>query len=97
MEKHMAYGRQLIPDFFGKGRDGLKFNVFTTGAHLREEDRPHIFDDEYRGSNTGLNPGTGHGLAFVKNVIELHGGAAGYEATHNGNNFYFILPKTAQQ
>ncbi|MDA8088280.1 MAG: hypothetical protein M0Z75_16480, partial [Nitrospiraceae bacterium] len=36
-------------------------------------------------------PGTGHGLAFIKNVIELHGGVIGYEATPYGNNFYFIL------
>jgi signal transduction histidine kinase len=97
LQKHMAYGRQLIPDFFGKGMDGIKFNVFTTGPHLPEEDRERIFEDEYRGSNVEANPGTGHGLAFVKNVIEIHGGIAGYEATHNGNNFYFILPKTAPQ
>ena len=37
-------------------------------------------------------PGTGHGLAFVKQVVEIHGGVAGYEATEEGNNFYFILP-----
>jgi len=97
MEKHMAYGRLVIPDFFGEDMDGLKFNVFTTGPHLPEEDRNAVFEDEYRGSNIGSNPGTGHGLSFVKNVIEIHGGVVGYEATHNGNNFYFILPKTLPQ
>jgi signal transduction histidine kinase len=94
MQKHMAYGRMLLPDYFGEGKDGVKFNVFTTGPHLPEEDRVHIFDDEYRGSNVGSSSGTGHGLSFVKNVIEIHGGVAGYEATHNGNNFFFVLPKT---
>jgi signal transduction histidine kinase len=93
MEKHMAYGRKVIPNFFGDGLDGLKYNVFTTGPHLPEADSKAVFEDEYRGSNIGSNPGTGHGLSFVKNVIEIHGGVAGYEATHNGNNFYFILPK----
>jgi signal transduction histidine kinase len=97
MQKHMAYGRMLIPNYFGDGLDGLKFNVFTTGPHLSEEDRTHIFDDEYRGSNVGSSAGTGHGLSFVKNVIEIHGGVAGYEATHNGNNFFFVLPKTLPQ
>jgi signal transduction histidine kinase len=96
MERHMAYGRLLIPDYFGEGKDGLKFNVFTTGPHVPPDERDKIFEDEYRGSNAAHRPGTGHGLAFIKNVIEIHGGVAGYEATHNGNNFYFILPKTAK-
>ena len=94
LEKHMSYGRQLIPDYFGEGKDGIKYNVFTTGPHIPPEEREKIFEDEYRGSNTHLKPGTGHGLSFFKNVIEIHGGVVGYEATHNGNNFYFILPKT---
>jgi len=97
MKKHMAYGRLLMPDFFGEGKDGVKFNIYTTGPHLPEEDRTRVFDDEFRGSNIGASPGTGHGLAFVKNVIEIHGGVVGYEATHNGNNFFFILPKTSEQ
>jgi signal transduction histidine kinase len=37
-------------------------------------------------------PGPGQGVAFVKQVVEIHGGVAGYEATEEGNNFYFILP-----
>ena len=95
MQKHLAYGRLSVPDYFGEGKDGIKFNVYTTGPHIPEEERELIFDDEYRGSNIGIRPGTGHGLAFVKNVIEIHGGVVGYEATHNGNNFFFILPKSA--
>lgn len=39
-------------------------------------------------------PGTGHGLTFIKNAIEMHGGVVGYEATQYGNNFYFIIPKS---
>ncbi len=94
LEKHMSYGRELIPEYFGKGKDGIKYNVFTTGPHIPPAEREKIFEDEYRGSNTELKPGTGHGLSFFKNVIEIHGGVVGYEATHNGNNFFFILPKT---
>ncbi len=93
-KKYMSYGRELIPDFFGEGRDGIKYNVFTTGPHIPPGERDKIFEDEYRGSNTELKPGSGHGLSFFKNVIEIHGGVVGYEPTHNGNNFYFILPKT---
>ncbi|HMK56118.1 MAG TPA: ATP-binding protein [Dissulfurispiraceae bacterium] len=96
LEKHMSYGRQLIPDYFGKGMDGIKYNVYTTGPHIPAEERDRLYEDEYRGSNTELKPGSGHGLSFIKNVIEIHEGVVGYEATHNGNNFYFILPKTSK-
>jgi signal transduction histidine kinase len=57
------------------------------------EERDVIFDEGYRGSHARGEPGTGHGLSFVKSVVRIHGGVVGYEATHLGNNFYFILPK----
>jgi len=93
-KKYVSYGYELVKDCFGAGKDGVKFNVFSTGPHLSEEDRKRIFDEEYRGSNAVNKPGTGHGLAFIKNAIEIHGGIAGYEPTSYGNNFFFILPKS---
>jgi len=92
-KKYVAYGRELIRDFFGPGKDGIKFNVFSTGPHISPEERERIFEDEYRGSNVSEKPGTGHGLSFIRNVVEIHGGVTGYEPTQYGNNFYFILPK----
>ncbi len=92
-KKYVSYGREVIRDCFGPGRDGIKYNVFSTGPHVPPEEREKIFEDEYRGTNIGNRPGTGHGLAFVRNAVELHGGIAGYEATRYGNNFYFILPR----
>ncbi len=91
--KFMAYGRQYLPNFFGPGKDGIKFNVFTTGPHINPEDAKHIFDEGFRvGSFSENTPGTGHGLHFVKKIIEVHGGVVGYEPVPMGNNFYFILP-----
>lgn len=92
-KKYISYGREEIRDFFGPGKDGIKYNVFNTGPHIPEEERSRIFEDEYRGSNATDKPGTGHGLAFIKNAVEIHGGIVGYEPTQYGNNFYFILPK----
>lgn len=92
-KKYIAYGREVIKDYFGQGKDGIKYNVFSTGPHIEPEEREKIFEDEYRGRNVSTRPGTGHGLAFIKNVIEIHGGVAGYEATQYGNNFFFILPR----
>ena len=90
--KYMAYGRDLLKDYFGPGKDGIKFNVFTTGPHLPPEDVPHIFDEGYRGTNIDGEVGTGRGLFFVRTVVETHGGEVGYQATPGGNNLYFVLP-----
>ncbi len=91
--KYISYGHEIINNHFGHGRDGVKFNVFSTGPHIPPEERDRLFNEEFRGSNVISQPGTGHGLSFIKNAIEIHGGTVGYEATQYGNNFYFILPK----
>lgn len=90
--KYISYGREIIKNYFGEGRDGIKYNVFNTGRHIDPNERDKIFKEGFRGSNTAHKPGTGHGLSFVKNAVEIHGGVVGYEATPLGNNFYFILP-----
>lgn len=90
--KAVAYGRELLADYFGPGKGAVKFNVFTTGEHLSEVEAKTVFADGVRGERSQSVPGTGHGLAFIKQVVEIHGGVAGYEATEEGNNFYFILP-----
>lgn len=91
--KYISYGHEIKRDYFGPGKDGVKFNVFSTGPHISTEDRDNLFEDGYRGANISSQPGTGHGLSFIKNAVEIHGGVAGYEPTQYGNNFYFILPK----
>ncbi len=90
--KVVAYGREIIDDYFGPNQRGVKFNVFTTGHHLSHDEVLAVFSEGYRGPNSLNKPGTGHGLSFIKHVIELHGGQVGYEATGQGNNFYFVLP-----
>ncbi len=90
--KAIAYGCRNVNNFPKHGKKGVKFNLFSTGEHLNEEERLTIFNDGVRGANTGTDPGSGHGLAFVRNVVEIHGGDVGYEAVPGGNNFYFILP-----
>ncbi|MEW6594866.1 MAG: HAMP domain-containing sensor histidine kinase [Thermodesulfobacteriota bacterium] len=91
-KRAMAYGREILRGFFGSGKDGIKFNVFTTGRHLSAEEAGAIYKDGFRGERGKDEPGTGHGLSFVKHVVEIHGGMVGYEPTEEGNNFYFILP-----
>jgi len=91
--KYISYGREVITDYFGPGKNGVKFNVFSTGSHVPEAERSRLFDEEFRASNVINQPGTGHGLSFIKHAVEIHRGTVGYEPTRNGNNFYFILPQ----
>jgi signal transduction histidine kinase len=91
--KFISYGHEIVKDYFGEGKDGVKFNVFSSGPHIAPDEHERIFEESYRGSNVLHQPGTGHGLSFIKNTVEIHGGVAGYEATKDGNNFYFILPR----
>ncbi len=90
--KALAYGREIIDDYFGPNQRGVKFNVFTTGNHLSADEESALYSEGFRGINSYKKPGTGHGLSFIKHVIELHGGRVGYEATSQGNNFYFVIP-----
>jgi signal transduction histidine kinase len=91
--KFISYGQETLKDYFGEGRDGIKFNVFSTGPHIPPEEVPHVFQEGYRGSNVQGEYGTGHGLHFIAEVVALHNGLIGYEPTELGNNLYFILPK----
>ena len=90
--KLMAYGRKVLYNHFGPGRAGIKLNVFSTGPHLSDNEAKSVFKDGYRGDNSFGKQSSGHGLAFVKYVVELHAGEVGYEPTVEGNNYYFILP-----
>jgi len=92
-KKYISYGHEILRDYFGPGKDGIKYNVFSTGPHIEPKERTRIFDDEYRGSNVLNKPGTGHGLAFIRVAVELHGGVVGHEPTQYGNNFFLILPR----
>jgi signal transduction histidine kinase len=92
-KKYISYGHEILRDYFGPGKDGIKYNVFSTGPHIEPTERTRIFDDEYRGSNVLNKPGTGHGLAFIRVAVELHGGVVGHEPTQYGNNFFLILPR----
>ncbi len=95
IRKFMAYGLDVLHDAFGPGQSGVKLNVFTTGPVIPDDDRPGLFTPGFRCAGTSAEHGTGHGLAFVRQVVDLHGGLFGDEPAPLGNNFYIILPLEA--
>jgi signal transduction histidine kinase len=90
--KFISYGWEKLPDYYGPGKDAIKPNVFSTGPHIPPEERSWLFESNFRCKATQEEPGSGHGLFFAKQIVELHGGTVGYEPTEMGNNFYVILP-----
>jgi len=90
--KFISYGWEYKPDYFGSEKPGIKLNVFSTGPHLSPEEQASLFREGFRAGNVGKEQGTGHGLFFIKEIVEMHGGEVGYEPTPLGNNFYFVLP-----
>jgi signal transduction histidine kinase len=51
-----------------------------------------VFRPGFRADNVARESGTGRGLYFCRQVVELHGGSVGYRHVDRGNEFYFILP-----
>ncbi len=82
----------LVETFFARGHHGVRFDVFSSGSPIDQEDAVHIFDEGFRVTQKQPVEGTGHGLQFVKNVVEVHGGVVGLNAENHGNHFYFVIP-----
>ena len=75
--------------------DFLRVSVQDDGPGIPGEEQPKLFRKFYQidPDFTGQVPGFGLGLAFVKNVAEAHGGAAGLRsAPGEGSVFYFTVP-----
>ncbi len=82
----------LIQDFFGRGHDGARLDVFSSGPPIGEEHSADLFQEGFRVGKQASVEGRGHGLFFVKNVVEVHGGVIGHHPQDQGNTFYFIVP-----
>lgn len=73
----------------------LRLSVVDDGPGIPGEEQPKLFRRFYQIDEhfTGQIPGMGLGLAFVKNVVEAHGGTVGLRSEPGkGSEFFFTLP-----
>jgi len=71
------------------------FEISNSGAPIKEEKLPHIFDRFYRGDNSRTESnknGYGLGLAIAKKITDIHHGYIQASSTDKGTVFTFYLP-----
>ena len=78
------------------GPPTVELVVRDTGPGIAAAQQPHLFDRFYQGAHPttpGAQPGTGVGLALVKELTELHGGSVAVHSTNGrGATFTVRLP-----
>lgn len=74
----------------------LEVIISDTGLGIPEKDIPFIFQKFYRVSRPGTEiPGTGLGLVFVKQIVDLHKGLITVQSeSGKGTTFVVKLPKS---
>ncbi len=74
--------------------DAVSIIVADTGEGIAAEHLPHVFERLYRIKDR--DGGAGLGLAIVRRIVEMHGGAASVESEPGGGaRFSIVLPVAA--
>ena len=69
----------------------VNVTIADTGAGIRHEHLPHIFERYFKKDERGGSSGLG--LAIVKRIIDLHGSVIDVKSTlGKGPSFHFTLP-----
>ena len=85
----------LVKVNLGRHKGWAVIDVSDTGMGIPESDIPKLFEEFFRASNAKKSkiPGSGVGLAGVKNIIERFGGQMELESRENeGSTFTVRLP-----
>lgn len=98
--KYTLSGGKIILSVSGYAENGndisnVIISVSDNGKGIPEDQMQYVFDRYYQveNSNTGFNNGTGIGLAYTKELIELHHGEINVESKiGEGTTFVIKLP-----
>jgi signal transduction histidine kinase len=88
-------GRVLIS--VGASERAVIFEVQDTGIGIEPEMLPHIFERFWQGDSSSARAQQGLGLALVRYLVELHGGAVAVvsDGLEKGSRFIIALPAWA--
>ncbi len=71
------------------------FGVHNQGSRIPEQEIPRLFAPQYRmADNAAGRTGWGIGLAFVKRVLDAHGGEVRVKSDDTETGFQLVLPLT---
>jgi PAS domain S-box-containing protein len=88
-------GETFLRFSLSDNEQGVLIEVQDTGIGIPSEKMPQLFTEYYRAdlSHIDLTEGTGLGLAFIKKLVELHGGTVTVESELGvGSTFKVWLP-----
>jgi signal transduction histidine kinase len=73
---YSSQGGVVVRTEFDQPNNRIALEVTDQGTGIHPEDLPHIFERFYRGQQVSQSaiPGTGLGLAVVKEIVDLHEG-----------------------
>lgn len=75
------------------GSECLSISVSNHGKDIPKDRIAHIFNKFYQADESHSSEGNGIGLAVVKKVCELHGGAVSAKSESGTTTFTVVLPK----
>jgi len=79
-------------------RDFIQINVTDTGKGIASEHLTRIFERFYQVKEHSQPSGTGIGLAYIKDLVEIHGGKVSVKSeVGKGSCFMVLIPKLSEQ
>ena len=75
--------------------DTVDIVVRNSGSGIPDHERERIFERFYRGADARTVPGTGMGLAIVRQIVQAHGGSVAVSRDDGNTAFRLSLPRVS--